>query len=146
MSDNDGKYTPEPWRLHIVPGQKQMQTITGAHHYDKDYIAVLGADFAPWDNEGYGEPAEGVVCDNAGYYAFPVTLENARRIVACVNALAGVPTEEIEKVFIHAQSIKDVVQQRDELIAALEQVIAISDRKHDAWDRAKAAIAACKTT
>lgn len=28
-----------------------------------------------------------------------------------------------------------------ELLAALEEVIAISDRKHDAWDRAKAAIA-----
>lgn len=31
-----------------------------------------------------------------------------------------------------------------ELLAALERVIAISDRKHDAWDAAKAAIAKAK--
>jgi len=28
-----------------------------------------------------------------------------------------------------------------DLLAALQEVVAISDRKHDAWDRAKAAIA-----
>jgi hypothetical protein len=28
-----------------------------------------------------------------------------------------------------------------ELLAAVQEVVAISDRKHDAWDRAKAAIA-----
>ena len=28
------------------------------------------------------------------------------------------------------------MQQRDELLAALEEVVRISDRKHDAWDRA----------
>lgn len=31
-----------------------------------------------------------------------------------------------------------------ELLAALEAVVAISDRKHDAWDAAKAAIAKAK--
>lgn len=34
--------------------------------------------------------------------------------------------------------------QRDELLAALEEVLRISDRKHDAWDRAHAAIAHIK--
>lgn len=29
---------------------------------------------------------------------------------------------------------------RDELLAALEEVVTISDRKHDAWDRAHAVI------
>lgn len=32
----------------------------------------------------------------------------------------------------------------DELVAAFEEVLRISDRKHDAWDRAKEAIAAAK--
>jgi hypothetical protein len=31
-----------------------------------------------------------------------------------------------------------------ELLEALEEVIAISDRKHDAWDKAKTAIAKAK--
>lgn len=32
----------------------------------------------------------------------------------------------------------------DELVAAMEPVITISDRKHDAWDRAKEVIASVK--
>ena len=31
----------------------------------------------------------------------------------------------------------------DELVSAIEDVISISDRKHDAWDRAKAIIEEC---
>jgi hypothetical protein len=39
-----------------------------------------------------------------------------------------------------------IIAQRDELLSALEEVVRISDRKHDAWDRAHAAIAAAKGT
>lgn len=35
-------------------------------------------------------------------------------------------------------------EQRNELLEALEEVIAISDRKHDVWDKAKQAIAKAK--
>ena len=38
------------------------------------------------------------------------------------------------------QAWEGVRLQRDELLAALQAVVAISDRKHDAWDAAKAAI------
>ena len=31
-----------------------------------------------------------------------------------------------------------------DLLSALDEIVAISDRKHDAWDRAKAAIAKAK--
>jgi hypothetical protein len=34
------------------------------------------------------------------------------------------------------------VNSHDALLSALKEVVAISDRKHDAWDRAKAAIKA----
>ena len=34
-----------------------------------------------------------------------------------------------------------IEQQRDELLAALKEVVALSDRKHDAWDVARAVIA-----
>ena len=33
-----------------------------------------------------------------------------------------------------------------ELLAALKEVVALSDRKHDAWDRAHAAIAKAEAT
>ena len=40
--------------------------------------------------------------------------------------------------------LSQVAYQCYELLEALEEVIAISDRKHDAWDRAKAAITKAK--
>ena len=50
-------------------------------------------------------------------------LEDARRIVACLNALAGVSTEHLEQYGLpdFAQKISDLAQQRDKLLAALEK-------------------------
>jgi hypothetical protein len=48
------------------------------------------------------------------------------------------PTEEAKA---NAALIVRAVNCHDELLAALKEVVAISDRKHDAWDKAKAAIA-----
>lgn len=47
-------------------------------------------------------------------------VEDARRIVACVNALAGVSTEHLEQYGLpdFAQKISDLAQQRDKLLAA----------------------------
>lgn len=74
-----------------------------------------------------------------------MTREAIRRVAACVNSCAGIPTETLESTrdwqaagVATAETLK---QQRDELLAALKEVVRISDRKHDAWDRAHAAIA-----
>jgi hypothetical protein len=52
---------------------------------------------------------------------------NARRIVACVNALQGVPTEELERHHLgHAGEVQfriEMTKQRDELFAALEGLL-----------------------
>jgi len=40
-----------------------------------------------------------------------------------------------------SEKIEKLKDQRDELLAETKEIIAISDRKHDAWDRAKAVIA-----
>lgn len=40
--------------------------------------------------------------------------------------------------------ISRLEKQRNELLEALEEVVAISDRKHNAWDKAKTAIAKAK--
>ena len=53
---------------------------------------------------------------------------NARRIVACVNALAGVPTEWLEKFSVDgsenvAQENARLTKQRDELLEALQRLI-----------------------
>lgn len=53
-----------------------------------------------------------------------VTEANARRIVACVNACRGLPTDELEQKGLVAAvgtQLLDVERQRDELLAALEE-------------------------
>lgn len=51
---------------------------------------------------------------------------NARRIVACVNACAGISTENLEKnrpmVWL-AQQYNEMIRQRDELFAAIETTL-----------------------
>lgn len=49
---------------------------------------------------------------------------NARRIVACVNACAGVPTELLEE---YPAPFSEMRAQRDQLLAALERMVAIHD-------------------
>ena len=51
------------------------------------------------------------------------TENDARRIVACVNACAGLPTEVLEryKLGVIGVDYKSTKQQRDELLAALER-------------------------
>jgi hypothetical protein len=56
--------------------------------------------------------------------------ENARRIVACVNACAGIPTGDLESASVASywQGVElnrqRLSEQRDELLAALEQALA----------------------
>lgn len=56
--------------------------------------------------------------------------EDARRLALALS-VANAETLRLER-------------QRDRLIAKMEPVLAISDRRHDAWDAAKAEIAAAK--
>ena len=52
---------------------------------------------------------------------------NARRIVACVNACAGLPTEQLESSPLGGvlNGVAGLIAQRDELLAALEGVLAV---------------------
>lgn len=67
MSEN--KHTPEPWRTDAECGFPQ-----DIHDSKGNLFLRCGSDF---DNEIYGEA-------------------NARRITACVNACAGISTENLE--------------------------------------------------
>lgn len=52
-----------------------------------------------------------------------------------------VPAEHFIKMSKRVQMLQSL---NSELISAMEEVLRISDRKHDAWDAAKAAIARSK--
>ena len=53
--------------------------------------------------------------------------DDARRIVACVNACAGLPTEQLESSPLGGvlNGVAGLIAQRDELLAALEGVLAV---------------------
>ncbi|CAJ1837352.1 MULTISPECIES: hypothetical protein [Aeromonas] len=58
-----------------------------------------------------------------GFIADVDTKDNARRIVACVNACRGLPTDELEQKGLVAAvgtQLLEADQQRDELLEALE--------------------------
>lgn len=78
----------------------------------------------PWEIEAQpmmtyiGSPA-GTICDVWSKTNIEQDRANARRIVACVNALAGIPTEEIEAALsfdpcrgLLTVAIKDAVKAR----------------------------------
>lgn len=74
------------------------------------------------------------------------SLADAERIVACVNACAGIPDQALKVVTrsdygVFPLVLAAVIGQRDELAAALRGVIEVADRKTDVFDRAKAALA-----
>lgn len=62
--------------------------------------------------------------------------EVARRIVACVNALRGVPTEDLEQGrygVIYGDGPADIVKQRDKLLAAAKHVLMLIDNAVDGF-------------
>ena len=70
---------------------------------------------------------------------------NARRIVACVNSCRGLPTDELEQKGLVAAvgtQLLDVERQRDELLAALDEISKLpSYRQDECSEMARDAIA-----
>ncbi|WP_439829962.1 hypothetical protein [Aeromonas veronii] len=89
------KHTPEPWQVHQdASGDVFISSAETSFH-----IAEIGS-----------EDDEAVIPD-------------ARRIVACVNACRGLPTDELEQKGLVAAvgtQLLEADQQRDELLTALE--------------------------
>lgn len=108
----------------------------------------------PWN--GKNIPLTASALERAGFYIVftnnPATKDeaeaNARRIVACVNAFAGISTENIEENKPLAEvlrwlneRIRMAEQQRDKLLAALTEIAELDILKyHHAYAIAKGAI------
>ncbi len=93
------QHTPTPWGFSRDDENGVEFNITS----DKWYVAVC--------------------CDEPGN---GTSQSNARRVVACVNACAGIPTDDLEQcpsggLFHIADHANELVKQRDELLAALEK-------------------------
>ena len=100
MSEN--KYTPEPWRA-FNNGEGVVGV--GTDHSDVCWTRIEEGGWLDSDR------------------TIDIDYENARRIVACVNACAGISTENLEDnlpVQELARRYNKALKQRDELLAALE--------------------------
>lgn len=99
-------HTKEPWKL--LPEE-----------CDKPYIRVRGTALG-----GRYKIANVLTPTYAGVHEREVeeTRHNARRIVACVNACAGLETEIVER---KVGNVWKLLQQRDELLAALNGVMQV---------------------
>ncbi|MFQ2180205.1 hypothetical protein ACK33W_02745 [Aeromonas veronii] len=99
------KHTPEPWGFHQdASGDVFISSAETSFH-----IAEVGSE----DDE--------------------TVIPDARRIVACVNACHGLPTDELEQKGLVAAvgtQLLDADQQRDELLAALEEVHRIASNSN----------------
>ena len=143
------KHTPEPWKV-IEPTAWPW----GIDVADNKDCLVLRLDMPchSTSDESLADVMSGKCFDRFGgrddaAAANAAQMEKARRIVACVNACEGLSTDELERFGLASAfgtELLEIEKQRNQLLAALEEVIRISDRKHDAWDNAKAAIAAVK--
>ena len=89
----------------------------------------------PWksiEEQFHGEVMNFIGDKDGGTIGEIYTEDDASRIVACVNACAGLPTEVLEryKLGVIGVDYKSTKQQRDELLAALEQFVTWGRRQH----------------
>lgn len=73
----------------------------------------------PWKVSG----TEHIVAGGNYVVALDCKPEDARRIVACVNACAGLSTQCLEETGGGVEHYIAVIKQRDELLAALERML-----------------------
>lgn len=106
MSEN--KHTPEPWRA-FNNGEGVVGV--GTDHSDVCWTRI--------EEGGWLDSDRTIDTD----------YENARRIVACINACAGIDTELLEIIEDNDKTLAGVIanveKQRDELLAALEGMLFI---------------------
>lgn len=116
MSEN--KHTPEPWRA-FNNGEGVVGV--GTDHSDVCWTRI---EEGGWLNSDR---------------TIDTDYENARRIVACVNACAGIDTELLEIIEDNDKTLAGVIanveKQRDELLASLERFATWARCQHRAQSK-----------
>ena len=105
MSEN--KHTPEPW--HLCEVENETGRIKHLVPVDSEKMSLLT-----------------IVENDQATFAAIYKDEDARRIVACVNACAGIPTYQLTAENDNPTNLGEVIDairnQRDELLAATEAI------------------------
>ena len=116
------KHTPEPWKISHDDSTEEWSIVT---NQQGSIIANVNEETGP---ELVG--SDPVMRKMPG-------LENARRIVACVNACSGIRTEALEHrahmLNAHDDTIAELKRQRDELLAALGAAVPLIKQARLDW-------------
>lgn len=116
------KHTPEPWKISHDDSTEEWSIVTNQHG---SIIANV--------NEETGPELVG----SAPVMRKMPGLENARRIVACVNACSGIRTEALEHrahmLNAHDDTIAELKRQLDELLAVLGAAIPLIKQARLDW-------------
>ena len=115
------KHTPEPWECDTA-GQPVIINGPQREGIAQSIIAVI------YDEQ---EPALGT--DPSFNYDEETAAANARRIVACVNACAGISDDDLADLTLH--DLGAVRKQRHELLAVLQEALPRMEQETDgdAW-------------
>lgn len=107
------QHTTEPWPFGATPINSKEDAISLFKQSLDVHEGSIGEHFF----EIYNDEARRIA-----FLIGPTALANSRRIVACVNACAGIPTSRIEAgaadILAYSMELK---LQRDELLALLER-------------------------
>ena len=116
------KHTPEPWKISHDDSDEEWSVIT---NNSGSIVANVN-----------GRTGPELVGDMPVDRAMPAE-DNARRIVACVNACTGIRTEALEHrahmLKAHDDTIAELKRQRDELLAALGVAIPLIKQARLDW-------------
>jgi hypothetical protein len=108
--ESAAKHTPEPWK------------IEDHYHYKVNIIEE-------------NDPIDRVIASLGHFpedidYPADIAIANSRRLVACVNACAGIPTEALE-CQTKKELTKKLIDTNKELLAALEEMEREYGKLHD---------------
>ena len=131
------EHTPEPWIIRRGDWSTRATLITTAKRRRNKTVPIAEVDTDGFNKE-FGDEQKA----------------NARRIVACVNACAAIPTDELEKAAadpiagMFGRLAGKSVSQRDHAVRALSQLLSVLDdprrtaeQTHDALEAARSAVA-----
>jgi hypothetical protein len=100
-------YTKGKWRIYKEPDSVECSIVID--DVDNEWFIAVCCDGAESKSNAY---------------------DNARRIVACVNACDGISTEQLETLAVKPSltaMVDEYKQQRDELLSALKGLLAIAE-------------------
>lgn len=120
------QHIPEPWQFGATPIGAKEEAIS----LFKQSLDAHEGSIGEYFYEIYDDEARRIA-----FLIGPSALANSSRILACVNACAGLPGKALKEVLPNYAAYNALHKQRDELLAALEDAVSVAKTAHEHWDK-----------